>query len=246
MHHDARPSPQSTHTGASSPTGQSAGERGSYANPLQAGRAAAVLDGIRRIGRPSPRILDLGCGTGWLPAILGQFGPTTGVDLSPLAIEQAKKRSPELEFLAGNLFDVPLPHGAFDIVVTSQVIEHVEDQPRFVDLLADLLRPDGHLLLVTDNAWNLARWDQEALARFAGALWEHAPGIWRLERPASGASTDPLPRPPRRHGQPLELLGRETCGEGELLVRSPANGCGKSTKKKGHSPLQRRKTRHPR
>jgi SAM-dependent methyltransferase len=143
--------------------------RMTHANPLQAGRAAAVLDGMRRIGRPSPRILDLGCGTGWLTAILGQFGPTTGVDLSPLAIEQAKKRFPELEFLAGSLFDVPLPRGAFDIVVTCQVVEHVEDQRRFVDLLADLLRPDGHLLLVTDNAWNLARWDPEALARFAGA-----------------------------------------------------------------------------
>ena len=139
-----------------------------YANRWQAGRASAVLDGLRRIGQEAPRILDLGCGTGWLTAILAQFGPTTGVDLSPLAIAQAKQRYSDVEFLAGDFFEVPLPRGAFDVVVTSQVIEHLEDQRRFVDLVADLLRPGGHLLMVTDNDWNLARWDPEALAQFRG------------------------------------------------------------------------------
>ena len=139
-----------------------------YANPWQAGRAIAVLDGLRRIGKHSPRMLDLGCGTGWLTAILAQFGPTTGVELSPLAINRAKEQFPDIEFFAGDFFEVPLERGVFDIVVSCQIIEHMDDRQRFVDLVADLLRPGGQLLLVTDNAWNIARWDPEAWARYAG------------------------------------------------------------------------------
>jgi len=153
-----------------------------YANQMQAGRAIAVLDGLSRLGKQSPRMLDLGCGTGWLTAILAQFGPTTGVDLSPLAINRAKEQFPDIEFFAGDLFEVPVPRGAFDIVVSCQIIEHVDDRQRFVDLVADLLRPGGHLLLVTDNAWNIARWDPQVWARYSGVPQpiQHRPTLQEL------------------------------------------------------------------
>lgn len=155
-----------------------------YANLSQAGRAIAVLDGLRRIGKHSPRMLDLGCGTGWLTAILAQFGPTTGVELSPLAIDRAKEQFPDIEFHAGDFLEVPLPRGMFDIVVSCQIIEHMADEQRFVDLVADLLRPGGHLLLVTDNAWNIARWDPEVWAKYAGAPQpiQHRPTLEQLLR----------------------------------------------------------------
>ena len=155
-----------------------------FANLWQAGRAIAVLDGLRRIGKHSPRTLDLGCGTGWLTAILAQFGPTTGVELSPLAINRAKEQFPEIEFLAGDLFAVPLERGTFDVVVSCQVMEHVDDPSRFVDLVADLLKPDGHLLLVTDNWWNIARWGPGEFAQFAGAPQpiQHRPSIPEFKR----------------------------------------------------------------
>ena len=154
-------------------------QRVTHANLWQAGRAIAVLDGLRRIGKDSPRMLDLGCGTGWLTAILAQFGPTTGVELSPLAIDRAREQHPDIEFLAGDFFTVPLPRGTFDVVVSCQVMEHVDAPQRFVDLVAELLKPDGHLLLVTDNWWNIARWEPGEFARFAGAPQpiQHRPSV---------------------------------------------------------------------
>lgn len=141
-----------------------------YANLLQLDRAIAVLDGLRMLGPRSPRILDLGCGTGWLAGILGRFGPTTGIDLSPLAIHRAQTLYPDVRFMAGSFFDLELPDEAFDVVVSVQVLDHMEDQPRFVDLVARLLARGGHLILITPNAWNLAHWTRPDLEKFSGGL----------------------------------------------------------------------------
>lgn len=138
------------------------------ANLPQLGRAIAILDGLLVLEQRRPRILDIGCGTGWLSAILGRFGPTTGIDLSTAAIERARQLHPDVEFVAGDLFSTAWPHGTFDVVVGVQVIEHVEDQFGFLNVVADVLRPGGHVLLITDNPWNLARWQPETLERFAG------------------------------------------------------------------------------
>ncbi len=141
-----------------------------YANLLQLQRAMAILDGLRTLRLRIPRILDLGCGTGWLAAILGRFGPTTGVDLSPVAIRRAQALYPDVEFMAGDFFELPLSSDVFDVAVSVQVIDHMEDQARFVRLLARVLKRGGHVLLITNNAWNLSHWTDAALDDFSGGL----------------------------------------------------------------------------
>lgn len=141
-----------------------------YANLLQLERATAVLSGLRTVNLRSPRILDLGCGTGWLTTILGRFGPTTGVDLSPVAIHRAQGLFPDVTFMAGDLFGLPFPDEAFDVVVAVQVLDHVENQRRFLDLAVRLLTRGGHLILITTNAKNMARWTRSELEQFAGGL----------------------------------------------------------------------------
>lgn len=141
-----------------------------YANLLQLGRAIAVLEGLWLVNRRRPEILDLGCGNGWLTSILGRFGPTTGVDLSPVGIQKGKERFPGIEFIAGNVFDLDLKPESFDVVVSCQVLEHMEDQRAFLRLAAGLLKADGYLIIVTTNPWNLSHWDQEELVAFAGGL----------------------------------------------------------------------------
>ena len=47
------------------------------------------------------RILDVGCGTGWLANALLPFGQAWGTDLSPEAIEDGRRRHPDCTFCAG-------------------------------------------------------------------------------------------------------------------------------------------------
>ena len=50
------------------------------ANLWAAARSAEILREIHLAGIKTPRVLDMGCGTGWMTAVLSQFGEAHGVD----------------------------------------------------------------------------------------------------------------------------------------------------------------------
>jgi 2-polyprenyl-3-methyl-5-hydroxy-6-metoxy-1,4-benzoquinol methylase len=110
-------------------------------------RAAAALEERRPL-----RILDFGCGTGWLGASLTSYGDVTGIDLSSTAIEHGRTQFPDVDLLAGNFADVRLT-GLFDVVISSDVIAHVVDQQAYIQRVADLLRPGGTFVLMTQNGF---------------------------------------------------------------------------------------------
>lgn len=107
------------------------------------------------LGRADLRILEVGCGTGWMCRHLIQFGHVTGTDLSERVLASAKKRTPEVTFVPGDFMDLDLGDEAFDVVVTLEVLSHVADQHAFVAKMARHLRPDGHLMLATQNRFVL-------------------------------------------------------------------------------------------
>lgn len=103
-----------------------------------------------------PRILEVGCGGGWTAHGLAQLGPVVAIDLSPLAIEAASKRFPEVDFVAGDFYVAPLP-GPFDVITTADTIAHVPDQQGFIDRVAQLLAPGGMFVLMSQNSYAYAR-----------------------------------------------------------------------------------------
>jgi SAM-dependent methyltransferase len=103
-----------------------------------------------------PRIIEIGCGTGWLSADLTQFGSVVGIDLSTAAIELAKQRNTRAEFICGNFFTLDLKD-RFDLAVSADTISHVADQARFIGRIAELVKPGGHFLLMSQNEFVLNR-----------------------------------------------------------------------------------------
>ena len=97
------------------------------------------------------RILEVGCGTGWLSTKLSEFGPVTAIDIGEKIIELAQVNYPQLDFRSGDVHTLDLPVNFFDVIVTSEVLSHVPDQPAFVHRLAQLLKPGGFLLITTQN-----------------------------------------------------------------------------------------------
>jgi 2-polyprenyl-3-methyl-5-hydroxy-6-metoxy-1,4-benzoquinol methylase len=116
-------------------------------------RLSAIMDFLRRIDPRDYRILELGCGTGWLSAELARFGSVMAVDLSPEAIRVARARYPGILFRAANFLDDLSLGAGYDLVVASEVIEHVttHDQRRFVQLASQQLTAHGHLIVTTPN-----------------------------------------------------------------------------------------------
>jgi SAM-dependent methyltransferase len=122
-----------------------------YNNSLRLKRCIAILEGISKTKLKKPRILDLGSGNGWLSCIVGLFGPTLGVDLSENAIQISRMRFPHVDYLSADILNWDYKGDKFDIIISQEVIEHVEDQKEYLRIAYDLLRPDGFLILTTPN-----------------------------------------------------------------------------------------------
>lgn len=137
-----------------------------YLNPFALERLIMILEMIKASGLQSPAILDLGCGTGWLTAILNEIGPSTGIELSEDTIKSAKTKYPGPEFISGNLFEIKIPDSSFDIVVSQEVVEHVEDQKAYLAIAANSLKDKGYLILTTPNARNFSHWSKDALSQW--------------------------------------------------------------------------------
>lgn len=106
------------------------------------------------------RILDIGCGTGWAAIFLHQYGQYVGVDFSPKGISFAEKCFGHLgRFFVGTAENTRLglpDESQFDVVVCSEVIEHIIDQEAFCRQLESLLFVGGLCILTTPNRYFFA------------------------------------------------------------------------------------------
>lgn len=127
-----------------------------YADRLQLERAVEILRGLRLVDRKAPRILELGCGTGWLTGILGRFGPAVGLELSLTAVDKARATFADVSFQAFDISNAA-SLGTFDVVVSHEVIEHLDDQAAHVSLAANYLHSGGILILTTPNGHRCLR-----------------------------------------------------------------------------------------
>lgn len=120
-------------------------------------RADEVFSVARALKLNRPRILDLGCGTGWFTERLATLGPATGLDLNDEAMAKARQRRPDITFIGGSIYHNELKTGCYDLIVSLQVIAHVDDQPEFMRLITDLAAPGGYLIISTSNRFVMER-----------------------------------------------------------------------------------------
>jgi SAM-dependent methyltransferase len=120
------------------------------------------------------RVLDLGCGDGWMCAELDSLGARPlGVEVAAAAVERARRHHPGLEFRLAEIDgELPLEDNAFDVVWASEVIEHVADTARWLSEVRRVLRPRGRLLLTTPNHSRL-RLLAGGIERYSEPLGDH-------------------------------------------------------------------------
>jgi SAM-dependent methyltransferase len=107
-----------------------------------------VLEGvIARLGlRAGARILDAGCGSGRNMVELVRHGTVTGVELSDASVCLARERGVG-EVVAGSVLEMPFAEDTFDLAVSLDVIEHLEDDLAALRELRRVVAPGGALLL---------------------------------------------------------------------------------------------------
>jgi len=117
---------------------------------VERGRYRFILDELR----PRSRILEVGCFLGRYTNHFREIGhDPVGVDISSSVIEKGRELFPDLDLrVVGDTWPSDLQRGDFDAVVASEVIEHVLHPRLFLQNLARCLKPDGRLLLTTQNS----------------------------------------------------------------------------------------------
>jgi len=126
-------------------------------NDWQQRRADAIITLLKDLPLDYPRILDLGCATGWMTKMLSELGTAEGVDLSETAIEIAKERFPGIRYTAGDLYEIELTSEPVDVVVCQEVIAHVSDQAVLIRRIADVMKPGGYLVITAANKFVMDR-----------------------------------------------------------------------------------------
>ena len=117
-------------------------------------RVAAVVAKAAELLGPSPgRVLDLGCGIGPFTIYAAKKGiDVLGVDTSPHQIEEAQRIFAGIETAAGrlrccDLADLAKTGEKFHSVVLLDVLEHVKDRASFLNLVREILDPDGRMVV---------------------------------------------------------------------------------------------------
>lgn len=141
-------------------------------------------------------ILDAGCGEGYLSRVLLDHLPgveVVGVDLSEAAVEQARLRCPEGTFEVGSVESLRELGRRFDLVVCSEVLEHVDDPRAVVQTLAALASPHALLTVPWEPWFQLANF---ARGKYLSSWGNHPEHIHRWSKGAfvqlTSASFEPL------------------------------------------------------
>ena len=103
---------------------------------------------VTRHFAPTAKLLDVGCGTGWLA---DHFARYTGIDGSPDAVATAVERGRAVQL--GDVDEpLPFPDACFDGVVLKDLLEHVADPVALVGEVHRVLRPEGRVFASSPDA----------------------------------------------------------------------------------------------
>lgn len=95
-------------------------------------------------------ILENGCGVGMYVEHLSPFGgPVIGLEYDFERAAEARKNSPHIINAAGEF--VPLPPSTFDLILSHEVLEHVQDDQLAIQEMVRALKPGGRIVIFVPN-----------------------------------------------------------------------------------------------
>ena len=118
-----------------------------------------IMDAIRKSAANGPRMraLEIGPGSGiYLPVLAELFETVVGADIEEAYLDNAKllrAKHPNIDTVVDDVTNTKLPEASFDLILCSEVVEHIKDSAPAIKAMRRLLKPGGHLILSTPQKW---------------------------------------------------------------------------------------------
>jgi len=94
------------------------------------------------------KVLDVACGAGYGSDLLSKTAESViGGDISPETIAYCKSHYPNSRFFVFDICDIPYPENLYDVIVSFETIEHIEDGRLFLSEIVRILKKDGKLII---------------------------------------------------------------------------------------------------
>ena len=131
-----------------------------YIQKVGVGRVPEI---ILPILKKSKKIVDLGCGDGGIvSSLINSFKSKeiVGIDISPRRIGSLKKKFPGRKFHCEDICKTSLKKNLFDIVISTQAIEHVEDDKELIEEIYRILKKGGYVYIssVIKKPWAMYKY----------------------------------------------------------------------------------------
>jgi 2-polyprenyl-3-methyl-5-hydroxy-6-metoxy-1,4-benzoquinol methylase len=123
-----------------------------FANPYdQRRRLEVIFDELLPEDLAGYRLLEVGCGSGkFSQRAFERNMKVTALDVGISLLQKTLTRSPVTP-LVGDSLNLPIKHDTFDIILSTEVIEHTTNPVQAIREMARLLKPGGILVLTCPN-----------------------------------------------------------------------------------------------
>jgi SAM-dependent methyltransferase len=126
-------------------------------------------------------VLEVGCGEGrGIDLVLPRAKSYAAIDKIENVIDQLRAKYPTGKFFSGNIPPLaPFAENSFDVVITFQVIEHIEDDESFLREIHRVMKPGGLAIITTPNRpmslsrnpWHIREYTGKELGALAGKIF---------------------------------------------------------------------------
>lgn len=111
---------------------------------------------IKRV-KSEIKILDIGCGVGYGLAFFANhnYKKLFGIDINKYSLKISKERCPKANVKYGDVMKIPFQSNKFNLVILTEVIEHLDNPQTALKEIRRVLGPKGILFLTTPNRMGL-------------------------------------------------------------------------------------------